>query len=63
MCEKIEKKICLICKGEMVSVYTTIGPFPGHPHVHPGPLWGYKCQDCSYKKKVKRKTIAEKKEG
>jgi ssDNA-binding Zn-finger/Zn-ribbon topoisomerase 1 len=52
-----DKKICPKCKKEMTEVYTAIGGFPGHPHIHPGPLWGYKCDDCGHEEKVKKQRL------
>ena len=48
-----DKKLCPKCKKEMIEVYTAIGGFPGHPHIHPGPLWGYRCDGCGHEEKVK----------
>jgi len=47
------KKICPKCRKEMTEVYTAIGGFPGHPHIHPGPLWGYQCKHCGHEENVK----------
>ncbi|MBM4036685.1 MAG: hypothetical protein FJ291_33545 [Planctomycetes bacterium] len=47
------KKVCPKCKKEMIEVYTAIGGFPGHPHIHPGPLWGWRCDGCGHEEKAK----------
>ena len=40
------------CGKETMEVYVAIGGFPGHPHVQPGPLWGYRCRDCGYEEEI-----------
>jgi len=51
-----EKKVCPKCKKEMIEVYTAIGGFPGHPHIHPGPLCGWKCDGCGHQEKVQEES-------
>jgi len=48
------KKICPRCENKMIEVYLAVGGFPGHPHIHRGPLWGHECINCGYKEEISR---------
>jgi hypothetical protein len=42
----IVQENCPNCGNKLTSVFSTIGSFSGHEHVHPGSLWGYDCSAC-----------------
>ncbi len=37
---------CLDCGNQMVTIFSVIGGFPGHDHVHPSSVTGYRCDKC-----------------
>ncbi len=37
---------CPICGSVLEDVWGTIGGFPGHEHVHPSSVVGYRCNKC-----------------
>lgn len=38
---------CPDCGGILVEVHGTIGGFPGHEHIHPSSIVGYRCSKCN----------------
>lgn len=49
-----KEKECPKCGKKMIRVYIGIGGFPGHPHIHRGPLLGYRCDNCGYEELLKK---------
>jgi len=58
----LEKKNCPNCGKEMVPVYIRIDNFLGHHHIYPGPLRGYKCDNCGYEEKIYEEKIYKRKD-